>query len=131
MLKTRLLSFVLPNQSNMFNIFDPIGSNLLTFLRLGLSHLNEHKFCHNFQNRLNPLCSCSLKNEDTTHYLLHCQQFSNHCYDHRNSVKSIISNFEFLTDNNRIDIFLYGDSQFDKNKNKIILEATINYLKKF
>ena len=46
-----------------------------------------------------------------------------------NSVKSIIPNFESLTDNNRIDILLYGDSRFDENKNKIILEATINHLK--
>ena len=46
-----------------------------------------------------------------------------------NSVKSIIPNFESLINNNRIDILLYGDSRFDENKNKIILEATINYLK--
>ena len=40
-----------------------------------------------------------------------------------------MSNFESLTDNNRIDILLYGDSRFDENKNKIIFDATINYLK--
>ena len=47
-----------------------------------------------------------------------------------NSVKSIIPNFESLTDNNRIDILLYRDSRSDGNKNKIILEGTITYLKK-
>ena len=47
-----------------------------------------------------------------------------------NSVKSIIPNFESLTENNRIDILLYGDSRFDENRNEIILEAAINYLKK-
>ena len=46
-----------------------------------------------------------------------------------NSLKSIIPNFESLTNKNRIDILLYGDSRFDENKIKIILEATINYLK--
>ena len=46
-----------------------------------------------------------------------------------NSLKSIIPNFEFLTDKSRIDILLYGDSRFDENKIQIILEATINYLK--
>ena len=45
------------------------------------------------------------------------------------SVKSIISNFESLLDNDKINILLYGDSQFDENKNKIVLEAAINYLK--
>ena len=128
--KSRLLSFIRPNQSNIFNVFDPIGLKLLTRLRLGLSHLNEPKFRHNFQGCLNLLCSCSLEIEDTANYLLHCQHFSNHHYDLMNSVKSIIPNFESFTDNNRIDILLYGDSRFDENKNKIILEATINYLKK-
>ena len=120
--KSRLLSFIRPNQSNIYNIFDPIGFKLLTCLRLGLSHLSEHKFRYIFQDCLNHSCSCSLEIEDTTHYLLHCQHFSNHRYDLMNSVKSIIPNFESLTDNNRIDILLYGDSRFDESKNKIILE---------
>ena len=102
---------------------------MLTRLHLRVSHINEYKFHHNFQDRLNPLCSCSLEIEDTTHYHLHCQHFSNHRYDLMNSLKSIIPNFESLTDNHRIDIFLYDDSRFDENKNKIISEATINYLK--
>ena len=46
-----------------------------------------------------------------------------------NSVNSIIPNFESMNDNMKKDILLYGDSRFDENKNKIILEATINYLK--
>ena len=62
----------------MYNIFDPIGLKLLTRLRLGFSHLNEHKFRHNFQDCLNPLCLCSLEIEDTIHYLLQCQYFSEH-----------------------------------------------------
>ena len=112
-------------------MFDPTGLKLLTHFHLGLSHLNEHKFPHNhnFQDSLNLLCSCSLEIEDTAHYLLHCQPFSNHRYDLMNGVKSIIPNFESLTDNNRINILLHGDSRFDKNKNKIILEEAVNYLK--
>ena len=129
LLKSRLLSFIRPNQSNIFNISDPTDLKLLTHLHLGLSHLHEHKFRHNFQDCLNPLCSCSFEIEDTTRYLLYCEHFSNHRNDLMNSVKSIIPSFETFTDNNRIDILLYGDSRFDENKNKIILEATINYLK--
>ena len=65
--KSRLLSFTRPVQSNIYRIFDPKGLTFLTCLRLGLSHLNEHKCRHNFQDRLNPLCSCSLEIEDTSH----------------------------------------------------------------
>ena len=34
-----------------------------------------------------------------------------------------------MTDNRKQDTWLDGGSRFDENKNKIILEATINYLK--
>ena len=63
---------------------------------------------------LNPLCSCSLEFEDTTHYLLHCKHFSNHCYDLMDSVKSVIPNFESLTNNNRKDKLLHDDHRFDE-----------------
>ena len=127
--KSKLLSLIRPVQSNIYIIFDEKGLKLLTRLRLGLSHLNEHKFRHNFHDCLNPLCSCSLEIENTSHYLLHCHHFSNRRIDLMNSVNSIIPNFESMNDNMKKDILLYGDSRFDENKNKIILEATINYLK--
>ena len=68
--KSRLLSFIRPLKSNVYNIFDPIGLKFLTRLRLGFSHLNEHRFRNNFQDCMNPLCSCNLKIEDTSQYLL-------------------------------------------------------------
>ena len=34
-----------------------------------------------------------------------------------------------MNNNIKKDILLYGDSRFDENKNKMILEATINFLK--
>ena len=36
--KSKLLSFIRPVQSNIYNIFDPKGVKFLTRLRLGLSH---------------------------------------------------------------------------------------------
>ena len=44
--KIRLLSSIRPLESNACNIFDPIGLKFLTHLRLGFSHLNEHRFQH-------------------------------------------------------------------------------------
>ena len=46
-----------------------------------------------------------------------------------NSVKSVLANFEFSSDNIKKEILLYGDSWLDNNKNKFILEATLNYIK--
>ena len=42
--------------------------NFLTRLRLRFSHLKEHKFRHGFLDTLNPLCNCSLKDEDNEHF---------------------------------------------------------------
>ena len=46
-----------------------------------------------------------------------------------NSVKSVFDNFESLSDNDKRGILLYGDSRLDNNKNKYILEVTLNYIK--
>ena len=73
--KSRLPSLIGPVQKSVFNIFDRKGLILLTSLRLDFSHLSEHRFRHNFENCINPLCSCSLVTEDTLHYLLHCHYF--------------------------------------------------------
>ena len=111
------------------NIFDSKSLKFLTSLRLGYSHFNEHRFRHNFQDCLNPLCSCSLKIEVTSHYHLHCHHFSHHCVDFMNSVKLVCDNFESMSDNVKKDLLLFGDTRFDKNKNKVILKAGIGYIK--
>ena len=76
--KSRLLSFIRPLESNVYNILDPIGLKFLNSLRLGFSHLNEHRFRHNFQDCMHPLYFCSLGIEDTSHYLLDFHRFSHY-----------------------------------------------------
>ena len=73
--KSSLLSFIRPLHCDTFGIHNPIGLQLLTRLRTGLSHLNEHKFKHNFRDFLNPLCACNLETEATSYYLLRCHLF--------------------------------------------------------
>ena len=46
---------------------NPHEIKLLTRLRVGLSHLREHKFRQNFQDSLDPLRKCSW----------HCSNYSN------------------------------------------------------
>ena len=66
--KNSLLNIVRPVPKTTFNIHNPLGLKLLTSLRLGLSHLNEHMFNHNFEDCINPLCSCSLEVESTANF---------------------------------------------------------------
>ena len=79
--KSALLYAIRPVQNNIFNIFDPHRLELLTGLRLGFRHLNEQWFRHNFQEYVNSVCSCCLKIENTSHYLLHCHHFTLHLID--------------------------------------------------
>ena len=51
--KNTLMSIIRPVQKSVFNIFDPQRLKLLTRLRLGFSHLNEHRFRHNFEDCIN------------------------------------------------------------------------------
>ena len=75
--RNSLLKIGRPIQNPIYNIHDPmgihdpIGVEYLARLRLGLNHLNDYKFRHNFQDCLNPLSTCSLEVESTIHYFLH------------------------------------------------------------
>ena len=46
-----------------------------------------------------------------------------------NSVNSVLYNFESLSDIDKKEILLYGDPRLDHNKNRIIVETTLNYIK--
>ena len=52
--KNSLLKFIRPIPNSFFNVSDSLGIKLLTRLRLGLVHLREHKFNHNFQGTICP-----------------------------------------------------------------------------
>ena len=75
--KNSLLNIGRPMPKPTFNIHNPLGLKMLTRLRLGLSHLNEHRFNSNFEDCINLLCSYSLEVESTVHFFLHCRNFVN------------------------------------------------------
>ena len=73
--KNNIPKCIRPKANCFFNCCNLKGIKLITRLRLELSHLREHKFKHNFQNCLNPLCSCCSSIESASHFLLHCPIF--------------------------------------------------------
>ena len=75
--KKSLLKFIRPSGNSVFSCQNLRGVKLLTRLRLGLSHLREHKFKHDFQYTLNPVCSCGNNIETLAHFLLHCPHCCN------------------------------------------------------
>ena len=127
--KKGLLKFIRPKPQPVYNIIDPIGLKLLTRLRVNLSHLREHKFRHNFQDTLNPLCSCSLEIETTKHYLLHCSIYLGWRKTLFDNVTTMVGTLSNLTDDQLINLLLYGDETFSDEQNTCILKNTINFLK--
>ena len=66
------LVFCKTEENSLFNVHNHIGVKYLNRLRLNFSHLNEHKFHHNFRDTVNPLCCCNTETETTSYYILRC-----------------------------------------------------------
>ena len=66
--KSNILKFIRPEPNNVYFCHNLKGIKLLTRLRLGLSHLCEQKFKHNFQDCLNLFCLCGNEIKNSTHY---------------------------------------------------------------
>ena len=126
--KKELLKFIRPEPSSTYNINDTKGLKLLTALRLGLSHLGDHKFRHNFQDYVSPMCYCGQDIEKTTHFLFHCP--NHHCarktlFDKINQVSGIILR---QSDSTVTKILLFGDNKLVFEINKILLMFTIEFI---
>ena len=73
-----------------FNCHNPKGIKLLSRLRLGLSHLREHKFKHSFPDSLNHFCSCGKGGVETSfNNLLHCSNYSDERLALLNTIRNI------------------------------------------
>ena len=73
--KKVILKFVRPELNQVFNVDSSEWLKFLTIIRLALSHLAGHKFRHNFQDCVNPICSCGQEIDTSTHFLLHCSNY--------------------------------------------------------
>ena len=93
-----------------------IGIKLITRLRLGFSHLREHKFKHNFQDTLNPLCSCSIEAESTSHYFLRCYFFDVLRATLMNDLTNIDNDLPTVRAENLTNILLYGNQIYDDKR---------------
>ena len=123
------MKFIRPNPNKIFNCHNPEGIKLITRLRVGLSHLREYKFKHCFEDSLNPYCKCGSGNiESTSHYLLHCSEFSNERMVLLNQIRQIDFNILERENSEITQVLLFGDPSYNNNINTLILNATIEFL---
>ena len=81
-----------------------------------MSRLREHKFKHNFQDHLNPICSCGLDIKFTSYFLLHCPTFNDERYTLLSTLNNIDCKLLELTKSSLSQTLLYGNTLFDKEK---------------
>ena len=125
-LKKHLLNFIRPNSNNIFNVNNPLGRKLLTRLRFVFSNLKENKFKDNFQDSVDPLCSCRNDVESTVHFFLHCQNLTTQRQAILNKLKSI--NWSITAENSVVRTLIFGRPDFNYSTNKEIINATISFI---
>ena len=70
-----MINLIRPKCNKTYEIHNQTVLKLLTRLQLGLSHLNDHKFNHNFRDWINSLCSSSLSVENNVHFFFTLPSF--------------------------------------------------------
>ena len=121
--KSKIFKFIRPTANSIFGCHNPIGVKLLSRLRLGLSHLREHKFKHGFQDTLNPLCSCRKEVETTFHFFLSCPNYSDERLTLLSKIRNMNPNILENTTFQITQLFLYGDKNFTASTNFVILSS--------
>ena len=95
-----LIKIARPIPKLIYNVHNPVGLKLLTRLRLGLIHLNQHKL-------IDPLCLCSLQVESVSDFFLHSYYYSNISSILLNELQSIDINLLNQEDDIIIEVLLY------------------------
>ena len=126
--KKKILIFVRPRSNSIFSIHNTQGVKYLNRLRVGLSHLREHKFKNGFLDTINALCSCGQGVESTKHFFLHCIFFANSRAALLQKISEIEKSILNENDDSIIESLLFGKPNFEFFKNKSIIESAIEYI---
>ena len=130
--KRKLLVQIRPPCRSVYNVHSITGIRNLTRFRVGFSHLNEHRFRHNF-DCLSPLCVCGIGNEDnehsscTAHFLPMLVEISLVSFQFRDIP---LLDFSVLDNEAFSNLLLFGDDKLNIVSNRMILEATISFIEK-
>ena len=88
------------------------------------------QFNYNFQDYLNPFCSCSLEVESVSHFFLHCHYYSNIHSTLLNELQSIDLNLLNQEDDIVVEVLLYGSTKFNNNQSFRLLSPSVDYILK-
>ena len=94
-----------------------------------MSHLNEHKFRHGFEDTISPMCSCNTEIKSNENFLLCCHFYSSQRLELFNKLNKINSSFFKLSAKDQVNILLYGySSEKPISLSGDIIKLVINFL---
>ena len=89
-----------------------------------------HKFRHNFNDTIDPMCSCDKEPETTLHYLLRCEFYSIYRLELLNDICALKHSLKNISEENLLKVLLYGAEEFSFKINSEILKCTIKFIQK-
>ena len=127
--KRAILNFICPNPISYFKINRLLGFVFLTRLRVGFSHLREHKFRHGFLDIVYPICYCRTNAiENAEHYLLHCSNFAKQRTVLFDDLRNIGINYDLFNSPTLSRMLLFGNPTFSDNVNSGIIYVAIKFI---
>ena len=123
----KYLKFIRPKLNSIYNIYNPLGINILRDQELALD-IQNNKGLDNFQDSINPMCNCGNGGncgncgncgngaETTIHYFIYCAKFNLQ----RQSLFDNVGNVD--------ETLLFGKQNSENSVNKARLNLTIQYI---
>ena len=118
-----MVEFTRPQPSSIFNVPNFLGLTYLTRLRADITDLLEHKFRHNFLNRI---CNFGNATESTKHYLIQCSNFTNESQSFLQNVRIVNPDLLSMNEGVLTHLLLYDDNTLTDNTNTFLLNSSTN-----
>ena len=120
--KHNILKFIKIHPKKFFDCYNHREIRLMTQLRLGLSHIREHKF-NNFQNCISPLCCCGMDIESSSHFFPHCPLLDDKRVTLLSTLSKIYCKIIETNESSLTETLLFGSSLFHSKKDSLILKT--------
>ena len=98
------------------------------FIKKRCTHLDEHKFCHNFKDTVVAMCDYGKETETTEHFFLRCPFFVTEKQKLLKNVFDKHFSSQNLNEESMIDILEQWCDKINEYHNKEILLHTIDYI---
>ena len=113
--------------NGIYNIYNPLGVNYLTRLRIGFSHLKKHKFKHHFQDSIDSICNCSSVTE-TKFRFFHCVSFNTQKQTLFDKIAPIDANVLTENEDSIVNTLLFKKPNSENSFNNAILNVSIEFI---